>query len=99
MRIAKVVLVAILFLLIPHQAPFAGPTDGAGPIVATDSISEKGLEAAPTAARRDRARREMALSDEGFVWSVPSSVAADAAWSASADHLETDGYSWSIQIP
>ncbi len=95
MRVVKAVAVSALFLLIPHQAPFAGPPDGDGkPVLspqATTAVAES------STARLEPLRRGSVPSSEGFVWSVAPSRVSDATWKSSLDHLETDGYSWSVR--
>ena len=92
MRIAKVAAVAILFLLIPHQEPFAGPAGDGGA-----ASGERAAEAAAPPARPESADREALLWDEGFVWSLATGAPAETAWTPDAGHLETDGYSWSLE--
>ncbi len=96
MRMVKATVVAILFLLIPHQAPFARPGDGDRPAATVDRSDAAGssLTAVDTA-RAEPVHRESLQASEGFVWSVASS--SGAALEVSAEHLETDGYSWSAR--
>lgn len=101
MRIVKATLVVILFLLIPHQAPSAGPSEGDGQTVlgatAGPALAPEAGDPSPVPPRR--ARREAMRSNQGFVWSVASSPSPGAAWSSGSGHLESDGYSWSVHSP
>lgn len=99
MRIVKATLVTILFLLIPHQAPFAGPSDGNGQEVLGDQVGSALPRTASesSAVQIEPAHREAIPSNEGFVWSVASSRSPGTAWNSSSDLLETDGYSWSAR--
>lgn len=88
MRLIQTAAVTILFLLIPHQAPYAGPAEGAAPEAAADAAGESSTP------RLEADGRE---AGDGFVWSASAPGEAGEAWSASSDLLETDGYSWSVR--
>ena len=98
MKILKATVVTILFLLIPHQAPFAGPSDDGGAALGVPGPSAlTGTAGEPSAAHSEPARREAFRFEQGFVWSVATSSGSPAAWHSNSGHLETDGYSWSAR--
>lgn len=81
MRTIKAATLAILFLLIPHQEPRA----------------ESSSDAAPTGEAADRPSTTAVAENDGYVWSLAASRAAEPAPRAAGDHLQTDGYSWSAR--
>lgn len=93
MTTLKIAAVTILFLSIPHQAPLAGTSGSAGQ-AAPDELVGAAVE--PSMARLE-SRESAVMATDGFVWSASSVANAVGAGSPSSDHLEIDGYSWSVR--
>ncbi len=81
MKTVQAAALAILFLLIPHQEPLADSSRGSAQ-AAKSSERPKGIAIAES---------------DGFVWSQASSPDFERKRVATAAHLATDGYSWSVR--
>lgn len=96
MRTVKAATVALLFVLIPHQAPFAGsvessrPSDEASPAAAAEVTSVKS-EPQP------RVEAGTPVDGELLVSAEPVSPSAEVSSRHLESQIDPDGYSWSVR--